>query len=256
MRNTDYMSGSTQFPLARSNLVGDFGGTLTTLRILSGGAAEGLVSCTAPAFHALTGFSITGKFGAVGEMATYVRKGDPVDVLILTRALILELVAAGLTSAEAAKDIGAVLTSVAIRKGDAAPSVADPDELRTAILAAPAFFTPNIENSTAGRHVAWMLKEMGIWQDAKEKLQIFPNGAKAMAAMANSDIAGAIGCTQATEILNTSGVTRVADLPNGLSLSTVYTAAVATVSTHIGPAAQLIDMLSRSTERTRLGFVS
>ena len=229
---------------------------MTTLRILSGGAAEGLVSCTSRAFQALTGFSITGKFGAVGEMATYVRKGDPVDVVIVTRALILELVAAGLASAEAAKDIGAVPTSVAIRKGDAAPSVANIDELRTAILAAPAFFTPSIENSTAGRHVAWMLKKMDIWQDTNDKLRNFPNGATAMAAMATSDIAGAIGCTQATEILNTPGITRVADLPNGLSLSTVYTAAVATVSTHKGPAGQLIDMLSKSTERTRLGFVS
>jgi len=229
---------------------------LTTLRILSGGAAEGLVSCTAPAFQALTGFSIAGKFGAVGEMATYIRNGEPVDVLILTRALILELAAAGLASAESALGIGAVPTSVAIRTGDAAPSVANPDELRTAILAAPAFFTPNIENSTAGRHVAWMLKEMDIWQDTKDKLQIFPNGAEAMGAMATSDIAGAIGCTQATEILNTPGVTRVADLPNGLSLSTVYTASISTVSTHVGPAGQLIDMLSKSTEHTRLGFVS
>ena len=229
---------------------------MTTLRILSGGAAEGLVSCTAPAFQALTGFSIAGQFGAVGEMATYVRKGDLVDVLILTRALILELAAAGLASAEAAKDIGAVPTSVATRTGDAVPSVCNPDELRTAILAAPAFFTPDIENSTAGRHVAWMLKKMDIWQDTKNKLRIFPNGASAMEAMATSDMAGAIGCTQATEILNTPGATRVADFPNGLSLSTVYTATVATVSTKLGPARQLIDMLSKSTERTRLGFVS
>lgn len=229
---------------------------MTSLRILSGGAAEGLVACTAPAFLSLTGFSIAGEYGAVGEMAAKVRNGKPVDVLILTRALISELAAAGLVLIEAAVDIGTVPTSVAIRTGDPAPTVAGPDEMRRAILAAPAFFTPNIENSTAGRHVAWMLKQLGIWQDTKDRLRIFPNGATAMAAMATSDIAGAIGCTQATEILNTSGVSRVADLPDGLSLSTVYTATVATVSTHTGPARQLIDMLSKSTERTRLGFVS
>lgn len=77
-----------------------------------------------------------------------------------------------------------------------------------------------------------------------------------MAGMATSNIAGAIGCTQATEILNSPGVTRIADLPEGLSLSTVYTAAVASVSTYPGRAARIIAMLSECPERTRLGFVN
>jgi molybdate transport system substrate-binding protein len=224
------------------------------LRMLSGGAAEGLVARTAPAFEARSGYTVGGTFGAVGEMASRVKTGEQVDILILTRALISELAGDGWARGASATDIGAVPTSVAVRNGDSAPNLSTRDDLRANLLAAPGLFTPNIETSTAGRHVAWMLKELGIWNETQPKLHIFPNGATAMAALAASGIVGALGCTQATEILNTRGVVRIADLPEGVSLSTIYTAAVATVSTTEALAMDFISMLAQSPVRSDLGF--
>lgn len=227
---------------------------MNTLRILSGGAAEGLVGRTAPAFEAETGFNVAGTFGAVGAMAAKLRQGEAADILILTRALIDELAGEGRVAGESAVDLGAVPTSVAVRNGDPVPDVSTRDKLRTALIAAPALFSADIETATAGRHVAWTLKELGIWDEMSPKLRVYPNGATAMAALAASGIPGAIGSTQATEILNTAGITLIADLPEGVSLLTIYTAAVTTQSASKAQAKKLISHLAASPARAALGF--
>jgi len=53
---------------------------MTALRILSGGAAQGLVASLAPKFKVQTGFDIEGEFGAVGAMADKLRSGTPADI--------------------------------------------------------------------------------------------------------------------------------------------------------------------------------
>ena len=65
------------------------------LEILSGGAAQGLVAAVAPQLEAETGFGIGGSFGAVGAMRDHLLAGAPVDVAILTSALIAELTRSG-----------------------------------------------------------------------------------------------------------------------------------------------------------------
>ena len=60
---------------------------MSTLNILSGGAAQGLVASLAPRFKAETGFEIAGDFGAVGAMAEKLRFGARADIVILTAAL-------------------------------------------------------------------------------------------------------------------------------------------------------------------------
>jgi len=64
---------------------------VTALRILSGGAAQGLVAGLAPKFKVQTGFDIEGEFGAVGAMADKLRSGTPADIVVLTAVIIAKL---------------------------------------------------------------------------------------------------------------------------------------------------------------------
>ena len=66
---------------------------MIALNVLSGGAAQGLVVSLAPKFKAQTGIDIAGEFGAVGTMADKLRKGVPADIVVLTAAMIAELLA-------------------------------------------------------------------------------------------------------------------------------------------------------------------
>ncbi len=228
------------------------------LNILSGGAAQGLVRALAPLFKAETGCAIAGTFGAVGAMRDKLLSGTPADLLILTRALIDELINAGHVVPGSAVDVGTVQTAVAVRDGDPSPAVSDAAALRAALLAADAIYFPDPKLATAGIHFARVLDRLGIAAEVADRLETFPNGATAMAALAAATTSKPIGCTQVTEILSTPGVHLVAPLPSGYGLATVYTAAVTRSARTPDMARHLAGLLSaKATQpaRTQAGFV-
>lgn len=231
---------------------------MTALNILSGGAAQGLVASLAPKFKALTGFDIEGEFGAVGAMADKLRKGTPVDIVILTAAIVAALAEEKLVERASITDIGLVETAVAVRAGDPLVAVNDATDLRNALLAADSIFVPDTKASTAGIHVAKVLRQLGIADAVAARLRIFPNGATAMRHLATSDAVRPIGCTQSTEIISTKGVMLSGSLPPGCELSTMYTAAIATRAAGPEHARDLIDLLSGAEQRelrSRAGFL-
>jgi molybdate transport system substrate-binding protein len=222
---------------------------MSSLKILSGGAAQGLVASVAPKFKAVTGLDIDGEFGAVGAMAGKLRGGVPADIVVLTAAMIADLARENLVVDGSITDIGRVETAIAIRAGDPPVSVQDSAELRQALLAADAIFVPDTKASTAGIHVAKVLQQLDIADDVAARLKIFPNGATAMRNLAASAARKPIGCTQSTEIISTSGVMLSGALPRGCELSTVYTAAVATQATNSHGAQDLIHLLTGIEQR-------
>ncbi len=196
------------------------------LTILSGGAANGLVSALAARFKQETGADIDGTFGAVGAMRDKLVGGANADLLILTAALIAELTKAGHVVASSAADLGAVATGVAVRSGDPAPAIGGADALRAALRAADSIYFPDPRLATAGIHFAKVLERLGIADEVAPRLCTFPNGQTAMAALAAQPAGRPIGCTQITEILNTKGVSLVGDLPAEFALATVYTVGI------------------------------
>jgi molybdate transport system substrate-binding protein len=219
---------------------------MTALRILSGGAAQGLVGSLAPRFKQLTGLDIDGEFGAVGTMAGKLQAGTAADLVVLTQAVVADLVGKGLLDGDSVTGIGLVETSLAVRASDPLVVATDSASLRAALLAADAIFVPDTKASTAGIHVAMVLDRLGIATDVASRLKIFPNGATAMRNLAASDAPTAIGCTQSTEIINTPGVLLSGALPQGYELATVYTAAVTARAQQAAQAGQLIALLTAS----------
>jgi molybdate transport system substrate-binding protein len=229
-----------------------------TVRILSGGAAQGLVEQVRPLFEGDTGHRLDGTFGAVGAMRDRLLAGEPCDLVILTRALVDGLVKDGHVLGGSARDIGTVETAVAVRTGDLAPPLPDAASLRAALLAADAIHFPDPELATAGIHVAKVLRELGISDRVAGRLRTSPNGATAMRALATSKSARPIGCTQATEILSTPGITLVGSLPTGSELATVYTAGVTAQAAAPDLARALIAEMTNEAGRAarrKLGFL-
>jgi molybdate transport system substrate-binding protein len=222
---------------------------MSVLNILSGGAAQGLVASLADKFKESTGFSITGDFGAVGAMAQKLRGGTPADILILTSALITDLARQGHVDGASVADVGRVETALAVRAADPPVSAPDAAGLREALLEADAIFVPDTKTSTAGIHVAKVLRELGIAEEVAGRLKIYPNGATAMRHLAESNARRPIGTTQSTEILATKGVKLSGALPRGCDLATMYTTAVTTRAAHAHEAQILIELLTASDRR-------
>jgi molybdate transport system substrate-binding protein len=217
---------------------------MSSLHILSGGAAQGLVQQLRGGFYNETGRAIEGHFGAVGLMRDKLLAGEPCDVLILTQSLIDELTVAGRVQPGSARALGLVRTGVAVKAGEPQPKVDTPDALKSVLLAAQGIYFPDPHKATAGIHFMHLLKRLGLDQQLAGVLRPYPNGATAMKELATASGPGLIGCTQMTEILYTPGVQLVGVLPKEFELTTVYTAAIASRAEQPQAARLLIDMLA------------
>ena len=196
------------------------------LRLLSAGAAQGLVASVAEDFRADTGLRIEGTYGAVGALRARILAGEPCDVVILTAPLIAALEASGHVPQATAAPLGHVRTGIAVRAGEPLPPIADKAELSKTLVDAAGLYFPDPELATAGVHFMKVLRELGIADRVASRLHAYPNGAAAMRALAGTTATGLVGCTQITEIKYTRGVVLVGALPSGFELSTLYSVAI------------------------------
>jgi molybdate transport system substrate-binding protein len=219
-----------------------------TIRILSAGAAQAVVEKIAAAYKRETGNEVKAEFSAVGAMKSRVVAGEPVDVIILTGALIDELIGSGHVKPGTRADLGKVGTGVAVRAGGRNPGVSSEEGLRGAVLAASQVVCPDPATATAGKVVMQVLERLGIATQAAPKLKFFPNGYAAMGWLADN-VGPHLGITQITEILANPGVTYCGPLPDSLQVKTVYSAGLAARAPEQGAGRDFYDRLTSTGAR-------
>ncbi len=228
------------------------------IHLLSGGAAQGLVTALKSTIEQTTDTQLSCTFGAVGLMKQKLLEGAPCDVVILTATLIEQLSASGHVLAGSARHLGPVKTGVAVKHGTPWPQVETAEQLKAAMLAATGIYIPDPKLATAGIHLMKVLTGLGIAGTVASKLRPYPNGNAAMNAMAACDDPHVIGATQVTEILITPGIDLVANLPLEYELATMYTAGVRSTSTCAAQAQAMIDLLTSPEQaalRAKGGFL-
>jgi molybdate transport system substrate-binding protein len=225
---------------------------LATLRILSAGAAQAVTERIIDAFERETGSEVTADFGAVGAMKARVTGGEKIDVIVLTQAMIDELIAARLVQSGSRFDLGRVGTGVAVRAGAAVPNVADAASLRAAMRAADKIVFPDPAIATAGKVVMALMEKLDVLDDVRARFQFFPNGYAAMNWLASSGSGGALGITQVTEILPNKGVTYVGPLPAEFQMKTVYSAGVAAQAADVALAQNFVARFATPGARSML----
>ena len=205
---------------------------MATLNIFSAGAAQAVVTRIAEKIQREDGILIDAAYGAVGAMKARIVAGEPADVIVLTAALIDELILEGLVVPGSRIDLGRVGTGVAVRAGTPLPDVRNPSVLRGNMLAATKIVCPDPAIATAGKVVLNALDRLGIADQVRTRLQFFPNGYAAMAYLAQSTNMLEMGITQITEIMANRGVTLVGPLPPELQNIAVYSVGLAAYSAH------------------------
>lgn len=227
------------------------------LHLLCAGAVQGLVTALQDGFERETGAVLRSRFGAVGALREALLAGAPCDLMIVTESMLLALQSSGDLSPHGPTPIGRVRTGVAVRSGEARPDIATPEALKASLLAASAIYFPDPQRATAGIHVAAVLDRLGIRAVLAERCRNFPNGATSMRALADEGIAGAIGCTQASEILATAGVELVGPLTGEFELATTYSAGLGSRARQSELARRLIGLLAgpqSQAQRERCGI--
>jgi molybdate transport system substrate-binding protein len=197
-----------------------------TLRILSAGAAQAVTERIIDDVKRETGHEVAADFGAVGAMKARIERGEPVDVIILTRAMIDELIAAKRVAQGSRIDLGTVGTGVAVRAGTLPAEVSSAATLRASVLAAQTIVCPDPAIATAGKIVVALMDKLGITGETAGRMRYFPNGYAAMRWLAQDGGARDLGITQITEIIPNKGVTYAGPLPEAFQMKTVYSAGV------------------------------
>ena len=205
---------------------------MATLNIFCAGAAQAVVTQIAGKFQRDSGNFVNANFGAVGAMRARVVANEPADVIVLTAALIDELIAQGHIVPGSRVDLGKVGTGVAVRAGTPMPDVTNARVLRGNLLAATRILFPDPAVATAGKVVMSALDRLGITGEVRARLQFFPNGYAAMNDLAQSSGLLEMGITQITEIMANKGVTLVGPLPAELQNIAIYSAGLAARSAH------------------------
>lgn len=202
---------------------------------------------------------VDGAFGPASEMRQKVLDGEPCDVVILTDVIVGELVRSGHVVDASEGSLGFVATALAQLRGAGAPAPATAEELQRLLEGASALHVPDLERSTAGRHVAEVLRRLELWEAlAPRVVETAEGGQAAMRKLAESGDAAALGCTQVTEILAVPGVEVVGELPPGYRLRTSYVAAVCARAADPERALELVQALAGTDTaalRQDLGFI-
>ncbi len=198
---------------------------MTSLKLLSGGAAQGLVAAVTPRFTSQTGWSIDGEFGAVGTMAAKLRGGAAVDVMILDRGADRRTRARGIGARRVRRRPLARWKrrspcARATRRRGLPMRMPCAKRCSQQTRSSCPISSPRRREFTSRR----FLPSSTSLIRSRPRLKIFPNGATAMRELAKSNAARPIGCTQVTEIVVTPGLRLVAPLPPACALATVYSA--------------------------------
>ncbi|MDQ2915808.1 MAG: substrate-binding domain-containing protein, partial [Pseudomonadota bacterium] len=141
------------------------------LRVLSAGAAKGVVQALAGTFEGETGIRVEAIFDSAGVTRDAFIGGAACDIVILPAAMQDTLAAQGRIDAGSIAALGRVPTGVAVASGDPSPAVADADALCASLVAATALYCPDTMRATAGIHFAGVLRTLGIYEASMPKLR-------------------------------------------------------------------------------------
>jgi molybdate transport system substrate-binding protein len=220
------------------------------LTILSAAAVRPALVEVPGLFARASGHRVAVSFGNATAIQSKVTAGDPVDIVILPPAQLDPLARQGFVGT--ARPFGVVRLGVAGRSGGPRLTVTTPDEFKRALIAAASFGMPDpADGSTSSTYLVKLLNDLGIAEAMRPKIKLFPDGTKALEAIARGEIA--LTVAPITSIRVVSGVDLIGPLPESLQLKTVYAAALSTKAAGSTAANHLMTMLFSSEVAALLG---
>jgi len=213
------------------------------LKVIISGGFSTAYQQVLPEFERTTGITVTTLSGASQgkgpeTIAAQLNRGVPVDVVILSREGLTELIAAGQITAGTDTDLARAALGAAVRAGTRKPDISTVDAFRQALVSARVVAVPA---STSGIYLTTELfPRLGIADKLDTK--IMPRGSQSAALVASGE--AAIVVQPISELLHVPGLDFVGRIPAELQLIQTFAAAVVAGTKEVAASKQLIAFLT------------
>jgi len=218
------------------------------LKVMTSGGFSGPYEKLLPEFERATGIKVTTSSGSSQgagpeTIGAQLARGVPVDVVILSREGLAELIAANRIAAGSEADLARTPIGVAVRSGAAKPDVGTVEAFKKVVLNAKAVAVPG---STSGIFLTkQVFPRLGIADKVNVKVAPRGTGAAAMVASGEADV----GLLPVSEIVHAPGVELAGVIAEEIQLNQVFAAAVVAGSTQADAAKRLIAFLASDRAR-------
>ena len=188
-----------------------------TIKILSGGAIQGLLTEAVSLFERNGGGKADVRIGLTSALKKEIESGAAFDIALLPRPDIDALVQAGRIAVGSATDITRSAIGVAVRAGAAKPDVSTVEAFKRAVLAASSV---TYSDGPSGLYVGSLLERLGIAEAMKLKIRLTTGPVAELIARGEAEL----GIQQIVAILPVKGAELVGPLPEALQNIIIYAA--------------------------------
>lgn len=197
-----------------------------------------------PEFEDATGKTLVTAYGASSggapdSIPERLARGEPADLIILSRASLDDLTAEGRVQAGSRVDLVCSKIGMAVRAGAARPDIGTTEAFIETMLNAESI---GYSASASGTYLSnELFPRLGIWQQIEDKsLRVVSE--RVAAVVARGDVQ--IGFQQVSEILPIDGIDYVGPIPDELQETTVFSAGITTAAENPEGAVELLRFLS------------
>ncbi|MBV8851564.1 MAG: substrate-binding domain-containing protein [Methylobacteriaceae bacterium] len=225
------------------SLIASAGNAMEKLSVMISGGFSLAYHDVLPEFERSTGIAVTTLSGASQGTGPKTIKSQlandvEVDVVILSKEGLRELIAAGRIVAHSEAELASVPLAAAVHEGSPKPDIKSVDAFKQALLNARLVVMPG---STSGLFVKdEVFPKLGISDRVSSTIVARGTDSTAMVASGGADLA--IG--PVSELINQPGVELVGPLPDEIQLVQVFTAAIVNTSRRSEDAKRLIAFLA------------
>jgi molybdate transport system substrate-binding protein len=212
------------------------------IKLMSSGGLKSVISALADAFEAASGRKLAPTFAAPGQVKARIESGEPVDVAVLTTALIEDLVRQGRLDGSSRRILARSGLGLAVRAGAPKPDISTAEAFKHTLLNAQSIVCSDPKGGAAsGLAFQKIIADLGIADQvmAKARLNVGSYNAE-FVARGEAELA----IQQIGEILPVKGADLVGPLPPGVQVTTVFVGAVGAQSEDPDAARALIAFLA------------
>ena len=216
-------------------------GHAAEVKVLTSVALKSVLDELSPVFEKKTGDKLLIDYGLAADQKKRVLDGERADVIIVTRAMMEDLVKQKKV-ADGLVNVAGTPVAVAARKGVPKPDIGTVEAFKQALLATKSIaYSDPAKGGLSGVVAAKAMERMGIAEQMKPKT-ILVTGALSPELVAKGE--AELGIAQASEIVPVAGTQLVGPLPGDLAVMTLFTAAIGAESGSREAAKALIEFLT------------